>query len=139
MATIYETASSYRYKALLSLIICFCLMLCDKFVLDIIRNKLVTCKLRGKRSAATGKRTERDRIVADFLQRNLRTQLLIASLAVHTHNHGTTALQIAHHIAHIVGRNIHLKIINRLKNLRTGILERSREGIACGEHERKLV
>ena len=114
-------------------------MLLDKLLLQIVRNKLVACKLGCKRSSTACQATQRDRVVAQFLQRNLGLKLLITSLAVHTHNQGAASLKVAHHVAHIVGRHINLEVVYRLKNLRTSLLESCRERVACRKHERELV
>lgn len=112
----------------------FCLMLLYQSLLYVVRNKLVTCELRGKRSTSACNRAQRDRIVCKFLQRYLGLQFLITGFAVHTHDEGTTSLQVAHDITHKVGRNINLKVVNRLKNLRTSILKCIREGMAGSQH-----
>ena len=123
----------------LFLFCCLCGMLLDKLLLQIVRYKLVACKLGCKRGSTACQTTQRDRVVAQFLQRNLSLKLLITSLAIHTHNQGAASLKVAHHVAHIVGRHINLEVVYRLKNLRTSLLECCRERVAGCKHERELV
>ena len=110
MAHTYITLS--RRMILLFFLGQLCLMLGNQLALDVVRNQLVASKLSREGSTTTCQRTERDGVIGKFLQWNLSTQLLITSLAVHTHNQGTTTLQVAHHITHEVGRYINLQVID---------------------------
>ena len=114
-------------------------MLLDEFALNVGRHEFVGGKLGGERCASAGETRQRDAVVGQFLLRNLCHQFLITGLAVHTHDEGTTALQVAHHVAHIVGRHEHLQVVDRLQNLRTGILEGLGKCLTGSQHERQFV
>ena len=95
-AEIVETTSTLnsQIKSCLFFVRNLSSVLVDKLLLEVVRNKLVACKLRCERSTSSGKAAKRDRIVGKLLERNLSLELLIASLAIHTHDKGTTALKV---------------------------------------------
>ena len=123
------------FKFYFNVLLLFLGVLCYELLLQFIWHELVGSKLRVERCTTTSKTGQGERVVAEFLERNLCLQLLIAVLHVHTHDEGTTALQVAHDITGKVGWHIDFKVVDRLQNLRCCILERLAERIACGKHE----
>ena len=114
-------------------------MLCNKLALDVVGNELVAGELGGEAGAAASERAQRDAVVAQFLQGYLGLQFLVAGLGVHAHDERAAPLKVAHHVTHVVGRNIHLQVVDGLKNLRTGLLEGIREGMTSRKSEGKLI
>ena len=98
-------------------------MLLDECLLDIVWHQLVACESSVEGSTSTSERTQGDAVACQFLERNLGIELLIATLCVHTHDDGTAALKVTHHITHVVSWHEHLKVVDRLEDLWTSILK----------------
>ena len=108
-------------------------------LLDVGRNQLIGSELHDETGASARDGTEGGGVTGEALQRHFRNEFLVAVLALAADNHASAALQVAHHVAHLVAGHEHFHIVDGFEQLGTSGLEGVGECVTACQHEREFV
>src|SRR5882757_2303419 len=106
---------------------------------DVGRRFLVLLEFHGVGGAALAHRAQGGRVLEHLGQGHFRLQHLDAAHIIHAEDHAATAIQVAHHVAHVIFRRLHFHAHDRLQDHRIGAQRAFLEAHAAGDLERHFV